>query len=174
MNCAEMLCRAVAAQPEKTALLQDETQLSYGALDRRTNRLANALAGLGIGPGDRVAVLIRNDLRYVEAMYGIHRLGAVAVPVTTRAVYPTLRHIVCDSGACALIASAGFAAEARRLGEDVATLAHVRILDDADGERDYDTWRDAAADTPVLVAADPGAPAMLCYKIGRASCRERV
>ena len=170
MNCAELLRDAICTRPHQVALLQDDERLTYGELDRRANCIANALADLGIGRGACVAVLVRNDLRYVEAMFGIQRGGAIAVPVTTRAVYPTLHHVLTDSGACALIASAEFADEARRLRDEIETLRHLWIMDEPDpapgSALNYDAWRDAASDTPTLAATAGDDVAMLCYTSG--------
>ena len=166
MNCAGLLRDAVATRPHQVALLQDDVRLAYGELDRRANCVANALAGLGIGRGAHVAVLVRNDLRYVEAVFGILRAGAVAVPVTTRADFATLHHVLSDSGVCALIASTEFAEEARRLRDEIETLGHLWIMDESERALDYDTWRESAADTPMLAPAAGNDTAMLCYTSG--------
>ena len=165
-NCGGLFLWARAAHPDRLAVAQDGQRLTYAELDSRTNRVANALAGLGIEAGDGVAVLIRNDLCYVEAVFGALRLGAVVTPVTTRAAYPTLRHVLADSAAKVLIASGDFADETRRLGAEVPTLEHVFVADGAGGMPSFESWRDSAAESPVLVPRDPGAAAMLCYTSG--------
>ena len=165
-NCAALMQDAVATRPHQVALLQDDERVAYGELDRRINCVANGLAGCGIGRGARVAVLVRNDLRYIEAVFGILRGGGVAVPVTTRSDYPTLRHVLSDSGACALIASSEFADEADRLRTEVDSLRHVWVMDATDGNQNYDGWRDAAPETPILIPVASTDVATLCYTSG--------
>lgn len=165
-NCGGLFLSALAAYPDRAAVLQDGRQLTYALLDAHANRIAHALEGLGIVPGDGVAVLIRNDLRYVETVFGALRLGAVVTPVTTRAAYPTLRHVLADSGAKVLIASGDFAEEAQRLLSDVPTLAHAYVTDGAGGMPSFESWRDGAGGSPILAPVEPGAIAMLCYTSG--------
>ena len=79
------LRRAAARWPERTALVFDEAgeRLTFAALDARTARVAAALAGSGIGPGDRVAIMLPNRVEWPLAWLGIVRCGAVMVPVNT-------------------------------------------------------------------------------------------
>ena len=64
--------------PDSPALLQDDVVLSYADLDARTSRMANALRDLGVGPGDRVALMFSNDFRFLESLFAPMRLGAVS------------------------------------------------------------------------------------------------
>lgn len=165
-NCGGLFLWARAAHPDRVAVLQDGRQLTYAQLDSRANQVAHALAGLGMGTGDGVAVLIRNDQRYIEAVFGALRLGAVVTPVTTRGSYPTLRHILADSEAKVLIASADFAGEAGRLAAETPSLRHVFVADGAGGMPSFESWRDRASDAPVLAPRDSVDIAMLCYTSG--------
>ena len=61
--------------------------------------MANALAALGVGAGDRVALLFNNDVRFLETLFGAMRLGAVAVPLNIRMGDEALRYVVEDSEA---------------------------------------------------------------------------
>ncbi len=58
-------------------------RLTYGELGRESSRFAAALADFGIGPGDRVAVLMGRSIEHVVALMGIWRRGAVLVPLST-------------------------------------------------------------------------------------------
>ena len=120
MNVGNIFKDSVKLRPGLVALIQGDRRLTYGELDIRTNQVANGLRELGVGPGDTVGVLVKNDIRFVECMFGALRLGAVVTPVTTRAHYDTLAHIMEDSEAKVLIASSDFAAEAARLETGVS------------------------------------------------------
>src|SRR3990170_3409208 len=66
---------------------------------RAANRLANALRRLGIGPGDRVVVMLPNCPEVLQAYAAILKLGAVIVPVIFLLTPEEVRHILADSGA---------------------------------------------------------------------------
>lgn len=66
-------------------------KLTFGELDRRARAVARRLAGLGVGPGARVALLLDNGLPFVVLVHALARLQAVCVPLHTRLAPPELR-----------------------------------------------------------------------------------
>src|SRR5918994_2533150 len=77
--------RWAAAEPERPAVLDvgadgGVTVLTYGALRERSNRLANALGERGVGPVDRVAVLLPQGAAVAGPPGGIFKLRAVGAP----------------------------------------------------------------------------------------------
>ena len=89
--------------PDAIALAFGPRRLTYAALEERACRLANGLAALGIGPGDRVAALVHNCNAFVEALFATAKLGAIFVPVNFRLVPAELRSILEDSAPALLI-----------------------------------------------------------------------
>ncbi|MBI4510476.1 MAG: AMP-binding protein [Deltaproteobacteria bacterium] len=81
-------------QPHKEALVDGDLRLTYRQLDESINRLANALRANGVGPGDRVAVMMRNSHRQVLAQWSISRAGAIAVHVGYRSKTPEIVHVL--------------------------------------------------------------------------------
>jgi long-chain acyl-CoA synthetase len=79
MNLKQMLERAAERYAGKTVVVMDERRLSYAELDEASNRLANALVGMGITKGDRVALMLTNSPEFVAIYFGIVKIGAVAV-----------------------------------------------------------------------------------------------
>jgi acetyl-CoA synthetase len=77
------------------------TRLTYGQLRESSERFAAGLAGLGVGPRDRVATLMGKSREYLIAVLGIWRLGAVHVPLFTAFAPPAiaLRLLGCDAAA---------------------------------------------------------------------------
>ncbi|PSP66834.1 long-chain fatty acid--CoA ligase [Halobacteriales archaeon QS_1_69_70] len=119
-------------------------EYSYAELDARANRVANALTGAGIEPGDRVALYLENSLQFPESLFGVLRAGAVALPLNHRMDRERLRYIIDDSGAVALITSPVFPSVGTDLAESVP-LAFVP--GGAEGLEDYDAHLEAAAPT---------------------------
>jgi long-chain acyl-CoA synthetase len=76
-----MLDRPVALFPEREAIVFNDTSLTFRELDGLVNAFANALRGLGIGKGDRVALFMTNRPEYVVAFFALARLGAVSSPM---------------------------------------------------------------------------------------------
>lgn len=141
LNFGTIFDLALLAWPQKQALIYGAHRVTYAELEQRTNRVANGLRALGIGEGDHVAVLVKNDHRFVETLLGALRAGATVTPATTRAHYSTLAHILVDSRACVLFASADFADEAGRLGAELPGLRQVFVMDRAvSGTGLYDEW----------------------------------
>ena len=70
---------------DRTAIIDDAGAWSYRQLEARITRLGNALRGLGLRPGDRVALLIPDIREYLEADYGTMAAGLVRVPLDPRA-----------------------------------------------------------------------------------------
>ncbi len=68
----------------RTALYCGDRSVDYGALDRRTNRLARAYAARGVGAGDFVAIALPNGVGFVEACFAAWKLGAVPQPISWR------------------------------------------------------------------------------------------
>ena len=81
-------------------------RLSYGAAADEVARLTSALHGVGIGAGDRLAILSRNRVEYPLVSFAASKLGAVVVPVNVRLAAPELQFVLADAGArCAFVDS---------------------------------------------------------------------
>lgn len=76
-----LLDGAARANPDKTAVIDRDVRLTFAEVKRRVDRLAAALYGLGIRPGDVVAVQLPNWKELIECYFAIARLGAVIMPV---------------------------------------------------------------------------------------------
>ncbi len=100
------------------ALVLGDDVVDYRTYRNWSSRVARRLAGSGVLPGDRVAVLGRNSCAWAAASVGVIRSGAVLVPLNPRLVAPEIHKIVSESGATVVIAD-----EALRAGlDDVAAL----------------------------------------------------
>ena len=106
LNVGEVLTVNAAMYPKRLAAKDLRRSLTYAQYQERANRLANALGGLGLGHGDRVAVYAHNCLEWMELYAACAKSGVVAVPVNFRLAGPEVRYILEDSGAGALFAGA--------------------------------------------------------------------
>jgi len=98
-----------ARHPDAVALVFGARRLTYAALEERACRLANGLAALGAGRGDRVAALLHNCNPFVEALFATAKLGAVFVPINFRLVAREVGALLDACGPKVLLAGEGFA-----------------------------------------------------------------
>ena len=167
MNFGTIFDTPARLWPDKEALIYGAHRITYGALEERTNRVAQGLLARGIGAGAHVAVLVKNDHRFVETMLGALRAGATVTPATTRAHHTTLAHIMADSGARVLFASADFAAAAARLADEIDGLEHVFVMDrKTAGTEDYDSWLAAQRAERIVSPVADGQVATISYTSG--------
>ena len=75
------LAEAVAERPGAPALLFKGRTVTHGELDRLSDAFAAALAGLGVAPGDRVALLLPNCPQFLIGELGAWKAGAILVPL---------------------------------------------------------------------------------------------
>src|SRR3954451_4869718 len=89
-----------------TGLVSGARRLSPDALDARVRRIATGLAALGVAPGQCVAILMRNDIAFMEAAYAAQTLGAYAVPINWHFKAEEIAYILTDCGTRVLIGHA--------------------------------------------------------------------
>jgi fatty-acyl-CoA synthase len=103
LSLTEFLSRRVAASDAAVALVYGERRVTYAALAEESRRVAQGLAGLGVGPGDRVAVWLPNVPAWLACFFACAQLGAILVTVNTRFKSGEVADIVGRSGARALV-----------------------------------------------------------------------
>lgn len=123
--------------PDKQALRWDGGTLTYRELHERSSRVANALARMGVGAGDRVAYLDKNSAEHLEILFGAAKVNAVPCPLNFRLAAPEVAYIVNDSAAKVLIIGAEFQQLLEAAGESLQTLP---VLTPGD---EYEAWLDA-------------------------------
>jgi 4-hydroxybenzoate-CoA ligase len=93
----------------KVAFIDPERSLTYGGLQARSIRFANALRELGVEHEQRVALLLNDTVDYPVAFWGTIRAGAIAIPLNTYLPHPQYAYILNDCRATALVVDAAFA-----------------------------------------------------------------
>jgi acyl-CoA synthetase (AMP-forming)/AMP-acid ligase II len=154
-----------ARHPERTAVVDDAGWLSYAELDRRTDRLARALACTGIEAGTRVAVLCRNHRGALEAQVATGKLGGDVVLLNTGLSASQLGDVARELDVHTLVADAEFAPALEKLPAVVTTVTAwgadpgtgLEALIAADGP-DRLPVRPPAGHTIVLTSGTTGPP----------------
>jgi len=128
------LCvRAAQLWPAKAALVFDATgdRLTFSELDSLSNAYANALAGIGIRPGERIAVMLPNRVEFPLLWLAIAKLGAVMVPVNVNYRTVDAGYVLAHSGSRLLVVDASLEQLASDLKIEVPTLEMVATADGA-------------------------------------------
>ncbi|MCS3765227.1 class I adenylate-forming enzyme family protein [Bradyrhizobium centrosematis] len=109
MDLCSLIDRNAAFSPGKTAIVFEGERLSYAAFAARIERTATALKQeLGVGRGDRVAILSLNRPDYLVLLYACARLGAMLVPLNWRLAVAEQVFILTDAGAKVLVLERAF------------------------------------------------------------------
>jgi acyl-CoA synthetase (AMP-forming)/AMP-acid ligase II len=149
MDVTEALRRAARRWPEGEALREGTHAISFGALDRRVNRLARVLARHGVEHGDRIATYLPNSIAHVVAQLAVVRAGAAWVGINRRLAPPEVAFML-EHGGVRLVLGDGDGLDPASTGSTVEAILDVS---GSDGtlERMLDAERDAPP--PPLPAA---------------------
>jgi fatty-acyl-CoA synthase len=128
MDLSDLIARNAAFTPQKVALRYAGRLLTYAAFWQRITAAAGALKSqLGVGRGDRVAILSANHPDYLVLLYACARLGALLVPLNWRLAVPEQLFILGDASAKALFVQDAFAAVVAPLRQAQPDLRVVRL-----------------------------------------------
>ncbi len=147
------------------SIISGDRVLSRERLFERASRAASGFDSLGVGMGDAVAIMLRNDFPFFEVTFAVGRLGAHAVPINWHYMGEETEHILRDSGAKALVVHADLLPQIENhLPGDLAVLVVATPEEIArayaiepevtlvpDDRTDWDTWVegfDAWAEAP--------------------------
>ncbi len=109
MNIAGLLGHHSLYRPNHPAVVFGSSRLTFAEFDRRVHRCANALLGLGLVPGDKVATVLGNRLELLEVYCASACTGLVVVPLSPLLRGPALKTLLDDSDTKAVVADHAFA-----------------------------------------------------------------
>ncbi|MBB5323285.1 acyl-CoA synthetase (AMP-forming)/AMP-acid ligase II [Anoxybacillus tepidamans] len=102
-NVYEMLAHSAATFPTNEALIKGETRLNYTELKQLTDTLANNLMEKQIKKGDRIALLLGNEIEFVLTVLACAKIGAIFVPLNTKLTASELIYMMTNAGTKMLI-----------------------------------------------------------------------
>ena len=107
LNLASIITHHARLAPEREAIVWENVRLTFGELDKLSNRVANALTTMGIGHGDKVALCCPNLPEFPVVYYGILKAGAVVVPLNVLFKPREIAYHLTDSDAKAIFVFEG-------------------------------------------------------------------
>jgi fatty-acyl-CoA synthase len=154
-------------QPEAVFATLGARSLDYAAADAEANRIANALAAAGLGPGDRAAILAKNCIEYVLFYYGASKAGVVPVPLNYRLAPPEWAWILNDARARLLVARGDLAHAVAALRREVEGVERwVAVGAEVPGWEPWESFLAEKASTPPRHRASPGDDLYQMYTSG--------
>jgi long-chain acyl-CoA synthetase len=169
-SLADVLAVGMALRPDEAAIVFEGRTITYRELDSSANRIGNALVGLGVRPGDRVAMHVDNRPEFIAVYQGVMRAGGTLVPTNVMYTAEEMEHIVKDSGAAVLFVLGDLAPKILGIRERLPELRHiVEVCGHASASSrtlDLEALMASAADTRPAVTVDRNALAFIQYTSG--------
>ena len=131
MNTTEFLMVTSAIVPDRPALVFEGKAHSYEQLQARSSKLANAMIGIGVQKGDKVAMIEVNCPSFIEAYFACAKIGAIFVPLNFRARPDEISYMLQDSEASALFAGERYIAAVDSIRGEVSAVKHFVALGSA-------------------------------------------
>ncbi len=160
MNVREMLENDAAQLGAKTALVCNDESVSFAELLAKSRRLANGLSGLGVGKGDKVALMMLNSVEYFVSYMALFSIGAVVVPLDV-GIKDELKSYLEHSEVKCLIADKSPDLNHSGLVGMVPSLKHVLFRQEQLAE-----FIRNGSDSPVMAEISDDDPSVIFYTSG--------
>lgn len=129
MLIGDIPVRNAGLYPDRVAVIQDSTKITYAQFDQRTNRLANALLRLGSTKGDRIIVLHHNCYQYIEIYFALAKAGMPIVPLNYRHNPTEMLHVVTDSGAKTILFGKEYLSTVEMIKREMPSVENFICID---------------------------------------------
>ena len=162
----DILAHHADTHPDTPALIEDGRRLTWRDYVEARNRLAHALADLGLATGEHVVLYAHNSLEVLLASAAARALGLIPVPMNHRLTAEEVAYILDDSDAVAVFASDAFVPMLERVRARAPKVRHVVLL--GAERRPWALHLDdlVAAGRPAPVAAADGLGGSMIYTAG--------
>ena len=145
MHIGARLNELALAHPDRIAIIDDAGSWSFRRFHRRIARFGNAMHGLGLAKGDRIALLLPDCREYLEADYGTMAAGFVRVPMDPRLTRRELAALLQRAGVRVLVTHPTFTDKVEKLTDDIETLQSIVVVGKGTG-LDYEALLEKSAE----------------------------
>jgi acyl-CoA synthetase (AMP-forming)/AMP-acid ligase II len=166
-----LLTQAALSAPQRVAIIFGEISWTYAEVHERARRLAGALSSLGVQHGDRVALWTSNRAEFVEALFGVPMLGAIAAPLDHWWTWKDANVALEQIRPKVLLVDAAKAAAVAEFRDALAAAGIEQVLcfDHTDDKSEFGSYAQLlSAATPLRDLPDVGAddPALILFTSG--------
>jgi acyl-CoA synthetase (AMP-forming)/AMP-acid ligase II len=150
MNIGSLFARHARYRPNHLAFVFENQRLTWRELNRSINRLANALAAMGIQKGDKIATILPNSFELYETYWAAAKIGAVIVPLSSLLLEQAMKSLLQDSDSVLLITNSNYVENINAIKAELPAIPETRYLltdsSDTPGFQDYHGLKAAAGD----------------------------
>ncbi|MGI9285099.1 MAG: AMP-binding protein [Pseudomonadales bacterium] len=169
MNIGKIPAKIARLDPQREALIDvsDGRRVTYGALDERVRRLANGLTQtLGLKRGERVAILAKNCIEYMEVYYACARCGLITQPLNWRLGVEELSRILHNGEPTAVVVSTEYQSEKEAVQAEVTASHWLMFGDGSDGSYEALIANSPATEPPMSDTVGDDDPVLILYTGG--------
>jgi len=166
MNLGRMIEETANKYPGNMAVIHEKCRMTFAELNGAANALAHYLCSLGIGRGDKVALMLPNCPEFIISYFAAQKLGAVAVTINVMSTPYELRHLLGNSDARVLIAQSVAVRRYEEIKEDLPLCRHALITAGMDTDCPFTRVLRDHPRTWEMPAIDPDDPAVMIYTSG--------
>ena len=166
MNLGKLFAESCSSYKDNRALVYENSRITYQAMDRAVNSLANRLKSMGVGKGDKVALMLPNTPEFPITYFACQKLGAVAVTLNVMSTAHELQYLLDNSDAKVLVTAAQSARRFEEIKERLATCRHLLLTEVNEGPL---SMKKAMEDGPFEFEASDASeddPAVMIYTSG--------
>jgi len=166
MSLGKMLAESAGKYAERVAVIHGDRKMTYRELERAACALANHLRSLGLGQGDKVALMLPNCPEFVIAYFGIQKIGGVAVTLHVQSTSYELRHLLGNSDARCLITQGALAKRFEEIRDELPLCRRLITTNGLEGDspfREIIVNGPFSTEIPELEGDDP---AVMIYTAG--------
>ncbi|MGH9224976.1 MAG: AMP-binding protein [Acidimicrobiales bacterium] len=114
--------------PDRVAIIDGDTSITFGELNGTVNRLANGLLALGLRPGDRAVWCGPNSVPVLTFLHAARKIGLVAVPLAYRFTAEEMQYVIDNSDAVLVVVDAEQAERVAAVRERLPKVRHVVVF----------------------------------------------
>ncbi len=165
----ELIRRAAHKTPEMPAFVYENEALTYKEIEERTLHIAGWLQKQGIEFGEKVGIISKNNLAFVEIVFGIAHSGGVSVPINFRLVQEEFVYIINNSDTKILFIEEEYAPMITSVRERLTNVEDVVVIDGSpsEGMRSYASIFDESVSyQPIDEDVRDDDDCMICYTSG--------
>ena len=169
VNIGMLLTRNSQYRPDHLGIIVENIRLSYQEFNSGVNRVANMLCGLGVGKGDKIAIVLPNCFELLELYWAIAKLGAVSVPLSTLLMSRGFISLINDSDAKIVVTSSQYMSILEEIKHELTNVEEFVLIDDSSNSEynDYESLKVEASDKePDVEEIDENDPYNIIYSSG--------
>lgn len=128
MNFRQLLEEKAAKNGDKIFLYHKDLEVSYRQINNYANKCADMFQKLGVGPGDKVALILPNCPEFLYAWFGLSKLGAVEVPINSRLRGMALRHQIVYPECKGVVIGKGYVDALDEISAQLTSLQFIVVV----------------------------------------------